>query len=52
MFQTIRVFGPYAYGPDRMRIFSKYLYGRTIRVRSARDYRGFKNILQINVIRI
>ena len=27
MFQTIHVFGPYAYGPDPMRIFSKYLYG-------------------------
>ena len=35
LFQTIRVFEPYAYGPDRMRIFSKYLYGRTIRVLSA-----------------
>jgi hypothetical protein len=48
MFQTIRVFGPYAYGPYRMRIFSKYLFIRSDRTRTVclvlRDYRGFKNI--------
>ena len=48
MFQTIRVFGPYAYffkipiRSDRTRTVCLVL----------RDYRGFKNILQINVIRI
>ena len=48
MFQTIRVFGPYAYGPYRMRIFSKYLFIWSDRTRTVclvlRDYRGFKNI--------
>ena len=48
MFQTIRLIGPYAYffkipmRSDRTRTFCLVLKG----------YRGFKNILEINVIRI
>ena len=55
MFQTIRVFEPYAYGSDRMRIFSKYLFIRSDRTRTVclvlRDYRGFKYIRKTNSTR-